>query len=147
MRALLVAVGCLFASSSTFAESSGVDPSSRSNATTNDPYLVEIPWCGDPVGVFTGNAYETAEDLRVACPDLDLVMFRFYSSGSMGEGPLGFGWTHSYDWRVVRDGGKVVVYASGERWPSDSAHVFTLPSPGSSVWSLSTSITMQFEVI
>ena len=135
MRAALVAAGCLWAAFASFAASSaGTDPSSRSNATTNDQPRVEIPWCGDPVGVFTGNAYETAEDLRVACPDLDLVMSRFYSSGSMREGPLGFGWTHSYDWRVVRDGGKVVVYASGERWPSDSAHVFTLPSPGSSVW-------------
>ena len=134
MRAMLVAVGCLFASSSTFAESSGVDPSSRSNATTNDQPRVEKKTCGDPVGVFTGNAYETAEDLRVACPDLDLVMFRFYSSGSMREGPLGFGWTHSYDWRVVRDGGQVVVHASGERWPSDSAHLFPLPPSGASVW-------------
>ena len=135
MRALLVAAGCLWAAFASFAVSSaGTDPSSRSNATTNDQPRVEKKTCGDPVGVFTGNAYETAEDLRVACPDLDLVMFRFYSSGSMREGPLGFGWTHSYDWRVVRDGGKVVVYASGERWPSDSAHLFPMPSIGSSVW-------------
>jgi RHS repeat-associated protein len=136
MRAeALVLAWCLFASSASFAaSSSGVDPSSRSNATTNDQPRVEKPYEGDPVGVFTGNAYETAEDLRVACPDLDLVMFRFYSSGSMGEGSLGFGWTHAYDWRVVRDGGKVVVHASGERWPSDSAHMFPLPPPGASVW-------------
>ena len=101
MRALLVAAGCLWAAFASFAASSaGTDPSSRSNATTNDQPRVEKKTCGDPVGVFTGNAYETAEDLRVACPDLrvacpdlDLVMFRFYSSGSMREGPLGFGWT------------------------------------------------------
>ena len=136
MRALLVAAGCLWAAFASFAASSaGTDPSSRSNATTNKPPVsIKEPDEGDPVGVFTGNAYETAKDLRVVCPDLDLVMFRFYSSGSMREGPLGFGWTQAYDWCVVRDGGKVVVYASGERWPSDSAHVFTLPSPGSSVW-------------
>ena len=136
MRAMLViAAGYLFASFASFAASSaGTDPSSRSNATTNDPQQVEKPYDGDPVGVFTGNAYETAEDLRVVCPDLDLVMFRFYSSGSMGEGSLGFGWTHAYDWRVVRDGGKVVVHASGERWPSDSAHLFPLPPSGASVW-------------
>ena len=135
MRALLVAAGCLWAAFASFAVSSaGTDPSSRSNATTNDQPRVEKKTCGDPVGVFTGNAYETAEDLRVACPDLDLVMFRFYSSGSMREGPLGFGWTHAYDWRVVRGGGKVVVHASGERWPSDSAHLFPLPPSGASVW-------------
>ena len=137
MRAeALVLAWCLFASSASFAAtSSGVDPSSRSNATTNKPPVsIKEPDEGDPVGVFTGNAYETAEDLRVVCPDLDLVMFRFYSSGSMREGPLGFGWTHAYDWRVVRDGGKVVVHASGERWPSDSAHLFPLPPSGASVW-------------
>ena len=89
---------------------------------------------GDPVGVFTGNAYETAEDLRVSCPDLDLVMFRSYSSHSMRQGPLGFGWTHAYDWRVVRDGGKVVVHAAGERGPSDVTHLFAAPSPGGSAW-------------
>ena len=31
-------------------------------------------------------AYETAEDLRVECPEVDLVMFRAYSSGSAHEG-------------------------------------------------------------
>lgn len=134
MRALLVAAGCLWAASSTFAESSGTDPSSRSNATTNDQPRVEKPYEGDPVGVFTGNIYETAEDIRVICPDLDLAMFRFYSSGSMREGPLGSGWTHAYDWHVVRDGGMVVVYVSGELRPSDSAHLFPLPPPGASVW-------------
>ncbi len=49
-------------------------------------------------------AYETAEDLRVECPEVDLVMFRAYSSGSAHEGPLGYGWTHSYEWRAERAG-------------------------------------------
>ncbi|MBQ2625210.1 MAG: hypothetical protein IJG18_08975, partial [Kiritimatiellae bacterium] len=70
---------------------------------------------GDPVGVFTGNAYESAEDLRVSCPDLDLVMFRHYSSGRMAGGHIGFGWLHSYDWRLVVDGRRVVVSSAGER--------------------------------
>ena len=110
-------------------------PVSTPNAPTNDPpVVVDEPYEGDPVGVFTGNAYELAEDLRVVCPDLDLVMFRSYSSGSMAEGALGFGWTHAYDWRVVRYGGKVVVHASGERGPSDCEHLFGVPSPGGSVW-------------
>ena len=108
---------------------------SKPNATTNaPPDETKSPECGDPVGVFTGSAYETAEDLRVVCPDLDLVMFRSYSSGSMDEGPLGFGWTHAYDWRVVPDGVRVVVHASGERGPSDRVHLFGVPAPGGSVW-------------
>ena len=108
---------------------------SKPNATTNaPPDETKSPECGDPVGVFTGSAYETAEDLRVVCPDLDLVMFRSYSSGSMDEGPLGFEWTHAYDWRVVPDGARVVVHASGERGPSDRVHLFGVPAPGGSVW-------------
>ena len=108
---------------------------SKPNATTNaPPDETKSPECGDPVGVFTGSAYETAEDLRVVCPDLDLVMFRSYSSGSMDEGPLGLGWTHAYDWRVVPDGVRVVVHASGERGPSDRVHLFNIPSTGGSVW-------------
>ena len=108
---------------------------SKPNATTNaPPDETKSPECGDPVGVFTGSAYETAEDLRVVCPDLDLVMFRSYSSGSMDEGSLGFGWTHAYDWRVVPDGARVVVHASGERGPSDRVHLFGIPAPGGSVW-------------
>ena len=75
----------------------GVAPTSKPNAPTNNPPgAVGEPWCGDPVGVFSGDACETAEDLRVACPDIDLVAFRAYTSGSMYEGPLGFGWTHAY---------------------------------------------------
>ena len=108
---------------------------SKPNATTNaPPDEKKSPECGDPVGVFTGSAYETAEDLRVVCTDLDLVMFRSYSSGSMDEGPLGFGWTHAYDWRVVPDGARVVVHASGERGPSDRVHLFGVPAQGGSVW-------------
>ena len=108
---------------------------SKPNATTKaPPDETKSPECGDPVGVFTGSAYETTEDLRVVCPDLDLVMFRSYSSGSMDEGPLGFGWTHAYDWRVVPDGARVVVHASGERGPSDRVHLFGVPAPGGSVW-------------
>ena len=114
----------------------GGDAASKSNAPVSpspEPEKHEPP-AGDPVGVFTGNAYETAEDLRVSCPDLDLVMFRSYSSHSMRQGLLGFGWTHAYDCRVVRDGGKVVVHAAGERGPSDVTHLFAAPSPGGSAW-------------
>ena len=134
---LAAVLAALFAASAALGASAagaGADPAADSNAETNDVHKTEKTSCGDPVGVFTGNAYETAEDLRVPCPDLDLVMFRSYSSGSMREGPLGFGWAHAYDWRVEPDGARVVVRASGERGPTDRAHVFPMPPPGSSAW-------------
>ena len=93
-----------------FGDGSGVAPVSKSNAPVEEDKTSEKEsTCGDPVGMITGNAYETAEDLRVECPDVDLVMFRAYSSGSAHEGPLGYGWTHSYEWRAERAGDKVVV--------------------------------------
>ncbi len=135
MKKLIVLLAGASLALSAMCADSPVAPEPRPNATTNaPPDETESPECGDPVGVFTGSAYETAEDLRVVCPDLDLVMFRSYSSGSMDEGPLGFGWTHAYDWRVVPDGARVVVHASGERGPSDRVHLFGVPTQGGSVW-------------
>jgi len=114
-----------------FGDGSGVAPVSKSNAPVEEDKTSEKEsTCGDPVGMITGNAYETAEDLRVECPDVDLVMFRAYSSGSAHEGPLGYGWTHSYEWRAERAGGKVVVHVAGERGPSDAAIVFPAPPAG-----------------
>ena len=133
-RLVILLAGAGIALSAMCADSP-VASASKPNATTNaPPDETKSPECGDPVGVFTGSAYETAEDLRVVCTDLDLVMFRSYSSGSMDEGSLGFGWTHAYDWRVVPDGARVVVHASGERGPSDRVHLFGVPAQGGSVW-------------
>ena len=73
-----------------FGDGSGVAPVSKSNAPVEEDKTTERePTCGDPVGMITGNAYETAEDLRVECPEVDLVMFRAYSSGSAHEGRWG----------------------------------------------------------
>ena len=115
------------------------DPESKTNARAADPEVVpDSPpeeEESDPVGVFTGSVYESAEDLRVACPGIDLVVFRHYSSADMRTGPLGYGWTHAYDWSVVRDGDRVEVRASGERGPSDCVHAFApVPPPGGEAW-------------
>lgn len=112
----------------------GGDAAPKSNAPVSpspEPSDPEPP-AGDPVGVFTGRAYDTAEDLRVSCPDLDLVMLRSYSSAPAPDGALGAGWTHAYDWRVVVDGSRAYVHSSGERGPTDRVHVFSVPAPGSS---------------
>ena len=130
----MLLAGAGLALSALCADEPGAPVSTPNAPTDTPPDEKNGPGCGDPVGVFTGSACETAEDLRVVCPDLDLVMFRSYSSGSMDEGALGFGWTHAYDWRVVPDGARVVVHASGERGPSDCVHLFGVPAPGGSVW-------------
>ena len=82
------------------------------------------PTTPDPVGYASGNVYDLATDLRVACPDVDLAFRRSYSSRTDVVGDLGRGWTHSYEWSVSRRGGKVVVRAAGEGGASDAAHSF-----------------------
>ena len=64
--------------------------SSKSNAPTNavpSPASGERT-AGDPVGLVSGSVYETAEDLRVSCPGVDLVMHRSYGSWSDRAGSL-----------------------------------------------------------
>ena len=106
--------------------------SSKSNAPTNavpSPASGE-PTVGDPVGLVSGSVYETAEDLRVSCPGVDLAMLRSYGSWSDRAGSLGVGWTHSYEWTVERVEDAVTVYVSGEWGPSDVAREFAAPGPG-----------------
>ena len=113
-------------------------PSSTANAPVEGgapaPDGPPEPAAGDPVGLASGNVYETAVDLRVACPGLDLVLRRAYNSGDASAGDLGCGWTHSYEGgvRVLPDG-RVVVRASGERGASDACHVFPAVGAGASV--------------
>ena len=50
-------------------------PAAVPNASlkSSPPPAKAEPTKGDPVGVFSGNVYERAEDLRIRCPDIDLV--------------------------------------------------------------------------
>ena len=111
-------------------------PSSTSNPSEVES--VDPPDCptedtgGDPVGYEDGSVFVVAEDLRVACPDIDLVFRRAYGSWSHRPGPLGFGWTHSYDWRIEEAGDAVRVYSAGESGVSDAVHTFVRIAPGES---------------
>ena len=77
--------------------------------------------------------YETVTDLRIPCPDIDLVFRRGYSSRSDATGDLGYGWSHTYDWRVRVADGKVIVRSAGESGASDSDHTFNGVGRGKSV--------------
>lgn len=52
---------------------------------------------GDPVNLVTGNAYEMQQDLLVPGRGLSLQLVRSYNSQDDYSGPLGHGWTHSYN--------------------------------------------------
>lgn len=54
--------------------------------------------CGDdPINFVTGNVYEYREDLYVPGRGVPVRFVRFYNSRDPYAGPLGTGWTHSYN--------------------------------------------------
>jgi YD repeat-containing protein len=50
----------------------------------------------NPVNVATGNKYEEVLDLSISTPGIPLEFRRSYNSQIMFDGPLGYGWTHTY---------------------------------------------------
>jgi len=57
----------------------------------------DLDKAGNPISVFNGNNIEAEEDLRFASPGKGPFVFeRYYNSRSEQNGPLGYGWTHTY---------------------------------------------------
>ena len=118
----------------------GGDPKSVSNAkaspSSDSPSEPPQDSGGDPVGYIDGNVYESVVDLRVPCPDIDLVFRRAYGSWSMEAGTLGYGWAHGYEWSLSVSNGsdRVVVRSAGEDGPTDAVHTFDVPPAGGSVF-------------
>ena len=52
---------------------------------------------GDPVNMVTGNLYHHERDIAIKGRGLPLVFERSYNSRAAKDGPLGFGWTHSFN--------------------------------------------------
>ncbi len=53
---------------------------------------------GDPVNMLTGNMYHNERDISIkGRGGLPIVFERAYNSRSPKDGPLGFGWTHSFN--------------------------------------------------
>ena len=50
----------------------------------------------NPVKVATGNRYEKAVDLSISAPGIPFEFVRHYNSQAGSDGPLGYGWTHSF---------------------------------------------------
>ncbi len=57
-------------------------------------------WGGDPVNLATGNLYHAERDISVSGRGLPLVFERNYNSRNPKDGPLGFGWTHSFNHKL-----------------------------------------------
>ncbi|MDP2810077.1 MAG: DUF6531 domain-containing protein [Rhodocyclaceae bacterium] len=51
----------------------------------------------DPVNMLTGNLTHNETDLSLKGRGLPILFARWYNSGEPQDGPLGFGWTHSFN--------------------------------------------------
>jgi RHS repeat-associated protein len=55
----------------------------------------------DPVNLATGSFTAHADDLLMPGRVLGFAFSRWYNSADLSSGPLGPGWTHSYNWRLT----------------------------------------------
>ena len=93
----------------------GDEANSKGNAKIDDPSKPAqngpTKTKGDPVGCMDGSVYETAVDLRIPCPDIDLVLKRAYVSRLAEASALGCGWVDAYGWRLGKSDSQVTLYA------------------------------------
>ncbi|MGD9168681.1 MAG: DUF6531 domain-containing protein, partial [Candidatus Thiodiazotropha sp.] len=101
-----------------------VSPTSQGNGTASTQIA-------NPIHVVTGNKYQQEVDLIPLPGPLGLLFKRHYNSHSDYKGPLGHGWSHSYDLSLKQEGegfrlrqsdGRVIHFS-----PSDTADYFTAP--------------------
>lgn len=75
----------------------------------------------DTVNPANGNVYLGETDLTIGVLGGDISFTRSYNSKRSGEhGPLGFGWTHSYNARLIEQDNGSVAYSD----PDGSVHIF-----------------------
>ncbi|MEW8287618.1 MAG: DUF6531 domain-containing protein, partial [Candidatus Thiodiazotropha endolucinida] len=83
---------------------------------------------GNPIHVVTGNKYQQEVDLTPLPGALGLLFKRHYNSHSDYSGPLGHGWSHSYDLSFKPDGDGYRLRQSDGRvihfQPSDTPEQF-----------------------
>ncbi|WP_238527289.1 DUF6531 domain-containing protein [Methylomonas methanica] len=72
-------------------------PSPVNSTTLSNGLNATQSWGGDPVNLATGNLYHSERDVSVPGRGLPLVFERNYNSRNPKDGPMGFGWTHSFN--------------------------------------------------
>ncbi len=72
-------------------------PININNAAIGTGLTPFITSAGDPVNLVNGNFYHSERDLVIPYRDLPFVFERFYNGRDAQDGPLGFGWTHSFN--------------------------------------------------
>lgn len=70
------------------------------NSGINDGFTQFNTLAGDPVNMVTGNMYHEETDLAIPARGLPLLFKRTYNSNATTNGPLGWGWTHSFNQKL-----------------------------------------------
>ncbi len=111
---------------------------------------------GHPVDVATGRMFHAMTDLTVQGP-LPIVFTRRYDNQSSYNGPLGYGWQHSYSIRLEAPtaGQKVFVDATGRRvyfaknaaggWDENRIEHLVLTAPGTPAWRVTDKYQTKYE--
>ncbi|MFV9690798.1 MAG: DUF6531 domain-containing protein, partial [Desulfobacteria bacterium] len=65
---------------------------------------------GEPVNIANGNLFETEEDFTIPSRGMPINFVRYYNSQSDYNGPMGYGWTHTYNQHVTENADESVTY-------------------------------------
>ncbi|MBI5086320.1 MAG: RHS repeat protein [Acidobacteria bacterium] len=85
-------------------------PAPMGPGVLGNPAVAQGASCGQPVTVSNGNMFHQFMDLGLNTRGLPIVFLRTYNSQAAAvDGPLGYGWAHSYQ-RYLVDRGTSVVY-------------------------------------
>src|SRR5262249_18002084 len=94
-------------SGSVYTDPDNADPNSESNATINAMQGLgavdgRTTSDRDPGNLVNGKMYQVERDITIKdWGGLPLVFERFYNSRDKKNGPLGYGWTHSFNHYLV----------------------------------------------
>lgn len=128
VRALESRVDCGSLSAAFFVEGAGLgwESTAGGSGTETDPPPVEedptrgqpcekckCPEAGLPVSLVNGNMFHYFPDVRIAGVGIDFEFQRTYNSQIDRLGPMGYGWSHTYDVFLVEDPGLSVTVTDG----------------------------------
>ncbi len=65
---------------------------------------------GEPIDVITGNCFRREKDVNAGPTPMALSFERYYNSRSIRNGSMGYGWSHTYNKKLVSAAGKIFVY-------------------------------------
>lgn len=71
-------------------------------------------YSGDPVNMLSGNLIHREVDFKIRSRGLPIQFARTYNSKLNYDGPFGFGWTHSYNMRLLELSGDTVLLLDGD---------------------------------